>query len=151
MGTYTSQVVGDILANAPILPQNFLDISAGILCRCDSGVNTNPANVLTDYTATVALSTAPAVKLVEQIKFLDNNGDVQFFTFSKQYLASTLITAATIAEMDAEFKAFASQYLVGAGDALVKKSGSNLVFTITARLPFVAQSVIVDGVAVAFV
>jgi len=150
MGTYTSQVVGDILANAPIIPQNFLDISAGILCRCESGVNAAPNNIVT-YTATIALPTAPAVKLVEGIAYVDNNGDAQVFAFSKQYLVSTLITAATIAEMNAEVRAFASQYLVGAGNASLIKSGSNLVIAITARQPFVASSVTVDGVAVAFV
>jgi hypothetical protein len=150
MGTYKSQVVGDILANAPIIPQNFLDISAGILCRCESGVNALP-NAIVTYTATIALSTAPAVKIVEGIAYVDNNGDAQVFTFSKQYLTSTLITAATIAEMNAEVRAFAAQYLVGAGNASVVKSGSNLVIKITARQPFVATSVTVDGVAVAFV
>jgi len=150
MGTYTSQVVGDILANAPIIPQNFLDISAGILCRCTSGVNAAP-NAIVTYTATIALSTAPAVKIVEGIAYVDNNGDAQVFAFSKQYLTSTLITAATIAEMNAEVRAFAAQYLVGAGNASVVKSGSNLVIKITARQPFVASSVTVDGVAVAFV
>lgn len=150
MATYQNRtaVAGDLIDKAPISANNVLDIPAGYFCKCD---NNAQGGVLTNYTATVALPTAPAVKLIEQVKILDQNGNVQFLTFSKQYLVSTLITAATIAEIDAEFKAFASRYLVNAGNALVKKSGSNLIFTITARLPFVAQSVIVDGVAVAFV
>ena len=81
MGTYTSQVVGDILANAPIIPQNFLDISAGILCRCESGVNAAP-NAIASYEAKVGLPTAPAVKLIEAIKYNDQNGDAKVFNFS---------------------------------------------------------------------
>lgn len=151
MATYTQQQVGDILANAPVSPTNFADIADGITCRCNPNINTTAGNTLVNYTATIALATAPATNLIDNVKIKDVNGADNTITLSRQYLVSTLVSAGIIAELQAEMADIFGRYLVSAGNVTVSKVGLNIVITVTARKPVIPLFVLVSGVAVNFV
>lgn len=149
MGTYTAQLTGDILGNAPIKATNFVDIAAGILCRCEGGINATGA--IATKTATIALPTAPTTKIVEAIKFTDHKGVARVFNFSRSYLFSTLTTAGIYAMLNAEVVGLFGRYLVKNGNASAAKVATNLVVSVTARTPFTPTFLVVDGVDIAFV
>jgi hypothetical protein len=153
MAKYTTQVAGDILENAPVSPTNFLQVAAGIMCKCN-GVNSNPANTLVDYTATVPLAGSPNLSYYEAIVVEEPDGSEKTIRFSKPFLFSpaNLGTGGVLAEFVTELQSIFNRYLVDAGNvAAVDDSGLNVVVTVTARLPFVPLAIIADGNAVPFV
>jgi hypothetical protein len=149
MQKYTDQTVGDILLNAPVQFTSYLDVADGILCKCDTSANSTGAIV--SKSATIALPTAPTTKIVDAIKYTDHNGVAQVFTFSRQYLFSTLSVAGIYTELNKEVVALFSRFLVGSGNANAGKVSNNLVVKVTARTPFTPTFLVVDGVDIAFV
>lgn len=149
MATYSNRTfaTGDLIYNAPITANNVLDIPAGAFCKCDCG---SQDGTLSTKAATSALATAPTNKLVSAVVFVDNDGVSTTVALSKQYFFSTLTAASLYTELQNELRSIFGRYLVNAGGVTAAKVTTNLVVTVTARTPFVASSLIVDGVAVAF-
>jgi len=145
---YTFSPVGTLIKNAPVTPNNAIDLlDNGSLCKCDCSAE---AGAYVNYTIEITFSAAPALDIIDALEFVDNNGDNTDKILDKQYLFNADTPDPIVENFVADLKKIFGQYISNGGGLAFDYTAGVLTMTLTAQAPFVPTALYVNNAAVAF-